>query len=640
MDKKGWLILALCGAGLVFLYNSMVQQNKAEALLEKNSEVLVNKENAKEPAEGEVGTVTQDSIPNKNVVEEKLISLTSVNAEGKEVKYVFTNLGGGLKEVQLGSESAGPDGGVVINKYGNYPIGSLADAEGEFANYHYPLAAITQDNTSVTFTRTSKSGLQIIKKWELATADVDYHEYRLTLNVVIKNLGEEAVKLKNYSLISGVTAPVSENERADLSRWFFYDDNGFEKPGMFGDPFKDGFLWGEAKSIDIHTVQDLEFAGVSNQFFTTIITPEDAGNKIWVTPKSLTLEDSEKELRSFNLGIALPNKDIIPQTSESFKFEIYTGPRKQAIMNKLGENTSKVMGYGWFGFGAPYMNIALNWLHDYIGNNIYEPWSWGISIILLTICIRILIWPLYQKSTRSMKRMSKLQPHMKEIKEKYPEDPQKVQQETLKLYKKFGVNPVGGCLPMLVQMPIFFAVFGMLTNAVELRGQDFIWVTDLSQQEAIWMIPFIDVPLNILPITMAATMVIQMQMTPSSGDAMQKKIFMFMPIIFFFFCYSYAAALALYWTVQNIVSIIQTLIIKRIPEPELVEITPKETDPSKPRKKGFMERLAEKLEEAQQKRETELSKKTGKPVKQAKKQPVAPGQKPDKDKKHRPKTGG
>lgn len=642
MDRRGWIILIMCGIGFALTYNSMKQKNAAnvEFLEQERARLAVSPEStlSETPVE-----LTQDSHKIDSTVDpskpiEKTYTLTSKNEAGEIVNFEFTNYGGGIKQSSLLKETEGLDGEVQINKYGAYPIGSIADDEGDFANYIYPENQIQQTATSITFNRTGKNGVVIQKKWELFDASEDSHEYRLTLNILVTNNGEETYKLKNLSLISGVNAPLFEKERADLSKWFYYDDDGYEAPGTFGDPFKDGFLWGKAKEIDIRSVSNLEYAGVSNQFYTTIITPTNPGSRVWIKPQVVKLESAEKDLRSFNLGISFPDQDLVQGANASLKYNIYTGPRKQSEVSKLGAHTNKTMSYGWFGFGAPIMNVCLNWIHDTIGNKIYEPWSWGIAIVLLTLCIRIIIWPLHNKSTRSMKRMGKLQPIMKELKEKYSDDPQKVQQETLKLYKKYKINPIGGCLPMLIQMPIFFAVFGMLTNAVELRGQDFIWVKDLSQQENIWTIPFLNWPLNILPITMAVTMMFQMRMTPATGDPMQRRIFMFLPLVFFVFCYSYASALALYWTVQNLVSILQTWLMKRLPEPELVEAPPE--DPNKPRKKGFMEKMAEKLEEAQKQREEVMAAKTGKPIAKPKKQPEAPGSKSSTPKKKLPKTGG
>jgi YidC/Oxa1 family membrane protein insertase len=207
----------------------------------------------------------------------------------------------------------------------------------------------------------------------------------------------------------------------------------------------------------------------------------------------------------------------------------------------------------------------------------------------------------------------------------------------MKLYREYGVNPMGGCLPMLIQIPIFFGVFNMINAAVELRGQPFLWVDDLSQPDHLYDI--LGLPINLLPILMAVTMVIQMRMTPQTGDKLQRRIFMLMPFMFFIFCYNYASALALYWTTQNIVSIGQTWLTQRMPEPELEKKSKRKAgsvvvDDGKPRKKGLMERMAEKLEEAQNQRDAMAG---NAPPKERK----LPGQMAvKKPKKRNPKTGG
>jgi len=154
-----------------------------------------------------------------------------------------------------------------------------------------------------------------------------------------------------------------------------------------------------------------------------------------------------------------------------------------------------------------------------------------------------------------MKMMAALQPKMTELREKYAADPSRLNMEVMQLYKEYQINPLGGCLPMVVQIPIFFGFYNMLGKAVELRNSRFLWVEDLSQPDTVAHL--LGMPVNVLPLCMAVTMLVQMRIQPKSGDAAQQRIFMFMPLIFIFFCYNFASALALYWTVQNLFSIAQ-----------------------------------------------------------------------------------
>ena len=190
--------------------------------------------------------------------------------------------------------------------------------------------------------------------------------------------------------------------------------------------------------------------------------------------------------------------------------------------------------------------------------------------------------------------MSKLQPKMAEMKEKYADEPNKLNTEMMGLYRKYGINPLGGCLPMFIQIPIFFGFYRMLQYAVELRGQGFLWVGDLSQPDTLTHIS--GIPINILPIVMALTSFLQMQITPKTGDKMQQRIIMFMPLMFFFFCYNFASALALYWTTQNIFSIGQTWLMNKIPEPELKAA-------KGGGKKSWVQRMAERQSQLQNNRQ-------------------------------------
>jgi YidC/Oxa1 family membrane protein insertase len=184
-----------------------------------------------------------------------------------------------------------------------------------------------------------------------------------------------------------------------------------------------------------------------------------------------------------------------------------------------------------------------------------------------------------------MRKTALLGPKMQELREKYKDDPTRMNQEVMKLYKQYGISPVGGCLPMAIQIPIFFGLYQMLAQAVELRNARFLWVHDLSQPDTLFVIPglgwipFLGVPgvglpINIIPLLMAATQVWLMAMTPKTGDPTQRRIMMFTPLIFLFFCYNFAAALALYYTAQNLFSILQFYQNKRQPMPTLEKVAP------------------------------------------------------------------
>jgi YidC/Oxa1 family membrane protein insertase len=198
----------------------------------------------------------------------------------------------------------------------------------------------------------------------------------------------------------------------------------------------------------------------------------------------------------------------------------------------------------------------MNWLHTTLS------FGYGLAIIAITFIIKMVFWPLTAASTRSMKRMSALQPQMKALQEKYKDDPAKMNRKMMEFMKEHKVSPLGGCLPMLLQIPVFFGFFTMIRSAIELRGAHFLWVTDLSQPDTLFHLS--GFPVNLLPLLMGATMLWQAKLTPPSPgmDPAQQKIMKYMPLMFMVFLYNYSAALTLYWTTQNLLTILQTKMTK------------------------------------------------------------------------------
>jgi YidC/Oxa1 family membrane protein insertase len=226
----------------------------------------------------------------------------------------------------------------------------------------------------------------------------------------------------------------------------------------------------------------------------------------------------------------------------------YAGPKEYERLAALGGGQEEVMQFGFWGVISVVLLKSMKFFHNVIPN-------WGIAIILVTIVIKILFWPIQAKSIKSMKAMQQFQPLMQKLREKYKDDPQRLNAEMMKLYKEHKINPFSGCLPMLVQIPVFFALFTMLRSAVELRGARFLWIKDLSQPDTVLQLA--GFPLNPLPLLMGVSMIWQMKLTPQTGDAQQQKIMQFMPLIFLFVCYNMSSGLVLYWTVQQLLSIAQ-----------------------------------------------------------------------------------
>ncbi len=227
---------------------------------------------------------------------------------------------------------------------------------------------------------------------------------------------------------------------------------------------------------------------------------------------------------------------------QTLKLHGYVGPKEWRTFEKIHPDLVNNIEFGWFTFlSKPFFRVML-WIYDFVGN-------WGWAIILFTLLVKLILFPLSYKGMMSMNKMRDLAPKMKELKEKYGKDPAKMNQQTMQLYKKHGANPMGGCLPMLLQIPVFFALYRVLLNADELQGAPWIgWITDLSDKD----------PYYILPVLMGVSMFFQQKITPNTmTDPMQKKIFQWFPVIMTFFFLTFPAGLVLYWLTNNILSIVQ-----------------------------------------------------------------------------------
>jgi YidC/Oxa1 family membrane protein insertase len=242
-----------------------------------------------------------------------------------------------------------------------------------------------------------------------------------------------------------------------------------------------------------------------------------------------------------------PNMFI--HAKDSIELKGYVGPKEYNALASLDSRLTDVIEYGWFTFIAKPMFTMLQYLHNYIGN-------WGWTIVVLTILVKLILFPLSHKGMISMNRLKELAPKIKAIQEKYGKDKQKASMHMMELYQKEGANPMGGCLPLLLQIPVFFAIYRVLLNAIELKGAEWIfWIDDLAEMD----------PYFILPIIMGATMFLQQRITPNTmTDPIQQKMFQWLPVVFTFFFLWFPAGLVLYWAVNNIFTVGHQYYINRV----------------------------------------------------------------------------
>ncbi len=251
--------------------------------------------------------------------------------------------------------------------------------------------------------------------------------------------------------------------------------------------------------------------------------------------------------------------DLAPGASAVFEYEGYFGPKKLAYLKETGYDLAEAINFGWFDFIAKPMLWLLNFFYKIFGN-------YGIAIILLTCLIKGVFWPITHKGMKSMKNMQKIQPKMVKLREKYKDDPMKMNQEMMAMYKSYKINPLGGCLPMVIQIPFFFALYRVLMAAVELRHAPFMfWINDLSTPDRLLIgfpIPLLE-GIPVLTILMGASMYLQMKMTPTTADPMQAKILQFLPVVFTIMFVNFASGLVLYWFINNLLTILQQQLINR-----------------------------------------------------------------------------
>ncbi|MGD9050528.1 MAG: membrane protein insertase YidC [Desulfobacterales bacterium] len=383
---------------------------------------------------------------------------------------------------------------------------------------------------NLTFLWRSLQGVVIQK-----TYSFDAASYVVGLDVTVKNGSDRSLQDRLAIVLNGRTP--------DDKRMY-----SFQGPSAL--------INDELQQIKIKKIEDqntfdgqIKWIAIQSRYFMSGLIPD----QIEEARLQLSLQSDKFVAAQYQQ----PEKVIPTGNQYTFKYRLFIGPKKISYLKSVGNNLEKLVDFGWFDFIARPCLWLLNVFYSVIPN-------YGVAIIILTILVKILLWPLGQKSYKSMSEMKKLQPLMKEIREKYKDDKQRMNQEVMGLYKTYKINPLGGCLPMVVQLPVFFALYRMLYQAIELRHAPFfLWINDLSAPDRLFnfnfSIPFMEPPYGIpvLTVIMGASMLLQQKMSPPMGDATQAKMMMFMPIIFTVIFINFSSGLVLYWLVNNILSIAQ-----------------------------------------------------------------------------------
>ncbi len=480
-----------------------------------------------------------------------LPALADITLSNGLAEFVIDPNKGALRDVKLDKfKTADGKGCILIGSDAPAGAFSLGGLDGWIL---VKTDAAKDSQSSATVTRLFKKGasaLEATQKFSLGAS------YVLKCELSLSASGPDAVKIPALSVSAGGLPPiknlggdsvVTDPHRADLC----FSANKHVR--SFDPSISDEKLKLE------QTVNALDWVGSSNKYFAALLIP-DQGSAFngggHISRSHLAAKDGKPGETYCLPSISGIYKDLElkPGAKTSYAFSYYAGPKEMSLIKSLLPETAleilHISYWSWFEPLARPLLWLLNWLNSYCG-------SYGISIILLTLIVRIVFWPATQKANKSMRKMQKLQPQVQSLREKYKDDSQTMNMKMMELYKKEKVNPLGGCLPMLLQLPVFFALYSALDAAVELRQVPFLWATDLSKPDLVGPVILFGVGLHPLVIAMTVLMVIQQKLTPAMGDPMQQKMLMFMPIIMLVLLYSLPSGLTLYWTISNAFSIIQ-----------------------------------------------------------------------------------
>ena len=382
---------------------------------------------------------------------------------------------------------------------------------------------------NLTFTQETSDGLNFKKRFTF----ID-NEYRIDFAIVLSNksndtrVGNTFVEWKSFCPEKSGGGFLSGGATANVSR-FTYLINGKVEKKELHDIKEQIILEG-----------DFGWTAIEEKYFISAIIPR--------THKPVQVRLMQTSDNTIAYGLMLPHVVLNPGSEISYSFSLYLGPLNIDVLKKQDANLEKAIDFGFFDIIAKPLLLSLIFCYKFLGN-------YGLAIILITIIIKILFWPLTNKSMKSMKGMQSIQPEIAKLKEKHKGNKEEFAKQQMGLYKKYKVNPLGGCLPMILQIPVFIALYRVLGDSIELRHANFIsfWINDLSAKD----------PTYVAPILMGLSMLIQQKMTPTAVDPAQAKMMMFMPIIFTVMFLSFPSGLVIYWFVNNVLSIAQQIYINK-----------------------------------------------------------------------------
>jgi len=507
--------------------------------------------------------------------------------ENEQIKVTLSSRGGAVSKIELKKEfaditqegivtfNAGNDESALAIAVKNQTTGKLEAVLSEF------VAQPGASANSITLVG-SLDGARVERTFSFAAPKQGETTEAYSLRFATKVIPVAGKPAPSIWVSTGCWQPTQADSANQFLSVLAYDGEELTRVGL--DVFTDSsgfFGLGSHKAQVEHPVasvaKPLLWVASGNQFFASILHPLDAaarGPRTEVIVLPVPLEAGKRGLHAFASWETVPAADL----SRTLEGDFFVGPKEYARVAALPDGQVAVLQFskllGFISFGAICKLLlavlgGVHWLLAWSGS-----WSWGWAIVLLTCLIKVITWPLTAIQMKAAKKMQKFAKPMQDIREKHKDNPEKMQKELMKLYTENKINPFAGCLPILIQMPIFFGLYTAFQTTVELRLHSFLWINDLSAPDTIFHLG--GFPVNLLPILMGLSMWQSMRMTPNpSADSSQKTIFLMMTLLFPVICYPMPAALTLYMTIQNLLTILQTWLTKDEPDVEVIAPAPK-----------------------------------------------------------------
>ncbi|MDB6128399.1 MAG: 60 kDa inner rane insertion protein, partial [Verrucomicrobia bacterium] len=429
--------------------------------------------------------------------------------ENAYIAVRFTNFGGAIRDIALRkfpAELHRPEP-YVFNALHSDPMLGFVDYPGLDRNT--PFELVSQSATEIVYRAVLGGQVEVTRRYTLVAQPDDKHDpYQLRHETTLRNLTGQLVPISRFALSLGTIAPVSDSVYGQkISAGF---SNGKDQTFILRTDLEGGngfFGVGSSQpKFNVANGGPIAWAAINNQFFTGILTPDQPGVGLVTTRVKLlpTAADDQRSAYGLSGAAQFDVKPLPAHGTATLAMSFYVGPkeyRRLANSEVFKADQDKVMQFGVFKFFSQILLTLMTWIHSGVPN-------WGLAIVLTTLLLKIVFVPFTVAASRSAKRMQKIQPEMQAVREKYKDNPQKLQAATMELFKKHKVNPLGGCLPILITLPFFFGFFQMLRSAAELRFQPFLWAPDLSVADTVGHIPWLGLPINIMPILMGATTII------------------------------------------------------------------------------------------------------------------------------------